>query len=470
MKKIVTFVLMFLAIYFYSIPVTHANSDYSYKWISQSDYLDLYPEQTARLWVLVENTGTKTWDNTVPIHLGTSNPLDRNSDFYKPSDWISANRPAWLTDNTIIKPGDRAVFMFEVTAPKTPGVYQEYFRPVVENASWLEDYGIFWQINVKSIESSAGIPHDPDQNYSTNGIYRSELVSQETPKFTIAQGETKKLNIQIKNVGTATWHNTGNNPIHLGTGDPWDRYSIFTNSNWPSVNRAATINENNINPSDIASYTLTLQAPANAKLGTYIEKFESVAENISWFMDYNITYEITVKSSDPKYGEIIKNDDIDQFLSSGDTISITDLASGKAMTVQTLGMDHYHADVAPIDTSGTDLIRDIYNFRDEFIPWCDGDDWILWKPNAVTVQISSDPQKRKIAAAMVGCPHDVDGGITNNNFPGHFCLHFFESMQHGKETPDCSFQKMVQKAGGNPDYSTYGQAEACWNPCVTGDC
>ncbi|HPN67261.1 MAG TPA: hypothetical protein PLZ62_01245 [bacterium] len=449
---------------------TNAAADYSYRWISQSGYVDLFPEQTARLWVLVENTGTKTWDKNVPIHLGTSNPVDRDSIFYHSSDWLSPNRPAWLTDDTIIQPGDRAVFMFEITAPATPGTYQEYFRPVVENAGWLEDYGIYWQINVKSVESTAGVPQDPNQDYSTDGIYRSELVYQESPQFSITQGETKKLAIQIKNTGTATWHNTGDNPVHLGTGDPWDRHSIFTNSNWVSTNRPAAINENNVNPSDLASYNLVITAPTDAAPGIYVEKFESVAENISWFMDYNITYIITVKSTNPQYGELITDDDVDQFLSSGDTIDITDLQSGKSMTVQTIGMDHYHADVAPIDATGTDLIREIYNFHDEFIPWCDGDDWILWQPNAVTVRVSSDPQNRQIAAAMVGCPHDTDGGITNNNFPGHFCLHFLNSMQHGQETPDCSFQKMVQKAAGNPNYSTYGQTEPCWNPCVTGDC
>lgn len=470
MKKIITFFFLSIILILPNTYTASAKPEYSYKWISQSNYLNLYPKETARLWVLIENTGTKNWDKNIPIHLGTSNPLDRKSDFYDSTDWLSNNRSAWLTDDTIIKPGERAVFMFNIVAPAKTGKYQEYFRPVIEGVSWLEDYGIFWEINIQSPDNTAGTPHNPEEEYQTDGIYRSELIYQESPVLSLKQGETKSLTIQIKNTGTATWHNTGLSPIRLGTSEPWDRSSTFYNSSWISQNRLSTISENDVNPSEIASYKITLKVPDSTVPGYYEEKFQSVAENVTWFMDYNIVYKISVRSSDSKYGELISNDDVDQFVDSGVQITITDLNSQRSMRVQTIGMDHWHADVFPLAKSDTDLIRDIYNFRNEFIPWCNGDDWILWQPNAVTVQIDSDPSHRTIAAAMVGCPHDVDGGNTVNEFPGHFCLHFLNSMQHGKNETDCSFQKMVQKAGGNPNWATYGQATPCWNPCVGGGC
>lgn len=470
MNKYLLTITSIIAILASLIPPAYAKPDFSYKWISQSKYLTLFPEETARLWVMIENTGNATWDKNTPIHLGTSNPLDRISEFYEPSDWLAPNRSAWLTDDTIIKPGDRAVFMFDITAPIKPGKYQEFFQPVVEGISWLEDYGIFWEITVKSPEEIAGSPQNPEEKYQTDGIYRSELVYQESPVLSLKQGESKTLKIEIKNVGTATWHNTGQAPVRLGTANPWDRSSIFHNSSWLAANRITNITENNIDPSKTATYSLTLHVPADATPGFYEENFQSVAENVTWFMDYNITYKISVRSSDSKYGEIIPNDEVDKFVDSGVQMTITDLASQRSMRVQAIGMDHWHSDVIPVDKNGTDLIRDIYDFRGEFIPWCGGSDWILWKPNAVTVQIDSDPLHRSIAAAMVGCPHDVDGGNTVNEFPGHFCLHFLDSMQHGKSEPDCSFQKMVQKAGGNTNWATYGQTAPCWNPCVGGGC
>jgi len=450
--------------------VSHAAPEYSYKWISQSSYIDLYPDETARLWVMIENTGTRTWDNTVPIHLGTSHGNDRASQFYTANDWLSPNRAAWLTDDTIIKPGERAVFMFDITAPTQSGSYKEYFQPVIEGISWLEDYGIYWEINVKSSISEPNVVHQPENNYGTDGIYRSELVSQDLSTLMIAQGSSQQVNIQIKNTGTATWYQDGEFPVRLGTGDPWDRSSIFHDNSWLSGNRVTTINEDRVDPAGIGSYTFTISVPSETKPGIYYEKFESVAENKTWFMDFNITFKITVYNPNPGYGQLLTNDQVDQFNGSGSIITITDLKTGQQMLVKALGMDHWHSDVVPLTPDDTQVIRNIWNFNGEFTPYCPGSDWILWQPDAVTVQIDTDPEHRTIAASIIGCPHDVDGGITDNGFPGHLCLHFLDSMQHGQSTPDCSFQKMIQKAAGNPDYRTFGQTAPCWNPCITGDC
>ncbi|MFA4930521.1 MAG: hypothetical protein WC570_01485 [Patescibacteria group bacterium] len=463
--------ILFFLLFPILLPIsTHAQTEYSYKWISQSSYVQLYPEEETQFWVLIENTGQATWDKNLPIHLGTDRQPDRQSIFYDSSDWLTTNRAGELTEDTVVPPGGRAVFLFNIIAPNQPGTHREYFRPVIENVSWLEDYGIYWDITVKPKENETTIPNDSTDNYITDGSYRSQLLSPDVTQFTLAQGDSKNLHLQIKNVGTATWYNDGPSPIHLATARDWDRTSIFYNNSWLSQNRTTAINESNVPPSQNASYNLVLTAPTNAIPGIYSESFQSVAENITWFMDYDITYEITVRSSDPKYGEIVRNNTIDQFLSSGHQITITDLASGQSLQVKTISMDRWHADVVPLTTNDTAIIREIYNYYDDFHPGCTGDDWILWQPNAVTVQIDTDSQSRKIAASMDGCAHDVNGGITDNGFPGHFDLHFYESMMHGKEEFDCSFQKMVQKAAGNPNWPTYGQADPCWNPCVGGGC
>lgn len=48
---------------------------------------------------------------------------------------------------------------------------------------------------------------------------------------------------------------------------------------------------------------------------------------------------------------------------------------------------------------------------------------------------------------MNGMPHGGDG-IPDNDFSGHFCLHFLGSTTHKSETPDLAHQLMVHKAGG----------------------
>jgi hypothetical protein len=49
---------------------------------------------------------------------------------------------------------------------------------------------------------------------------------------------------------------------------------------------------------------------------------------------------------------------------------------------------------------------------------------------------------------MNGMPHGGDG-IPNNDFSGHFCVHFFRSTTHRSTDPDLAHQLMVHKAAGN---------------------
>ena len=47
-----------------------------------------------------------------------------------------------------VGPGQVAWFQFGVQAPITPGVYFLGLRPLVEGASWMEDFGVFWLVTV----------------------------------------------------------------------------------------------------------------------------------------------------------------------------------------------------------------------------------------------------------------------------------------------------------------------------------
>jgi hypothetical protein len=129
--------------------ITVFEPEYSGEWFSQSDWPMLTEGDTKTLQIKYKNTGSKTWYNsgTNPIRLGTNNPIDRNSAFYNPTDWISANRPTTMDENEV-KPGEIATFTFIVRAPLATGEFNEYFRPVVEGKTWLEDKGTFLKIYV----------------------------------------------------------------------------------------------------------------------------------------------------------------------------------------------------------------------------------------------------------------------------------------------------------------------------------
>ena len=49
------------------------------------------------------------------------------------------------------------------------------------------------------------------------------------------------------------------------------------------------------------------------------------------------------------------------------------------------------------------------------------------------------------AASMNGMPHGTYA-ITNNNFDGHFCIHFYNSRTHETNNVDTAHQNCVARA------------------------
>jgi hypothetical protein len=48
-----------------------------------------------------------------------------------------------------VDPGQIGTFHFWITVPGGSKNYKEYFTPLVENVSWLTDYGLYFPIQVK---------------------------------------------------------------------------------------------------------------------------------------------------------------------------------------------------------------------------------------------------------------------------------------------------------------------------------
>ena len=91
------------------------------------------------------NVGTNTWQQS-SMQVGTSNPDNRTSQFSN-NTWISPTRPANMSQSSA-SPGTNASFEFMLTAPYTPGTYDEYFNLVNSNTTWLNDPGFNITINV----------------------------------------------------------------------------------------------------------------------------------------------------------------------------------------------------------------------------------------------------------------------------------------------------------------------------------
>src|SRR5207248_681208 len=127
---------------------------YSSQYAGQSTASSMAPGSQQTVYVDYLNTGTKIWSSAgaTPVRLGTSHPKDRVSSYYDAS-WLAASRPnsvigrvngdGSVTPTATVSPGEKARFQFTITAPTSPNTYREYFQPVVETVTWLEDYGQF---------------------------------------------------------------------------------------------------------------------------------------------------------------------------------------------------------------------------------------------------------------------------------------------------------------------------------------
>ena len=122
---------------------------YSARWVGQSQPAPLAGtgEQTA--WIEFRNAGNQTWQRggAAPFRLGTTNPRDRSSGLAGSTGWVSPSRIQ--LDQSSVGPGQVGRFTFTFKANGKPrGTYREYFRPLVEGVTWLEDWGVSLPVTI----------------------------------------------------------------------------------------------------------------------------------------------------------------------------------------------------------------------------------------------------------------------------------------------------------------------------------
>ncbi len=127
--------------------------------------------------------------------------------------------------------------------------------------------------------------------------------------------------------------------------------------------------------------------------------------------------------------QIIPWERVNHLFKVGEEAKITDLLTGLSLQVVRLG-GSLHADIEPLTEHDTRQLREIY-----------GGQW-SWSRRAVIFELRG----LKIAASINGFPHG-NKRITNN-FPGHFCIHFWGSKIHLSQRVDPDHQRMLLLAAG----------------------
>jgi hypothetical protein len=127
--------------------------------------------------------------------------------------------------------------------------------------------------------------------------------------------------------------------------------------------------------------------------------------------------------------EMIPWESVNELLPKNSNFTVLDVETGKRFNVQRRAGSQ-HADVQPLTSKDTKIMKEIYE-----------GEW-SWRRKAIIV-IYDD---KWIAASMHGMPHGA--GKIDNGFPGHFCIHFYDSKTHRSNHMDLSHKLMTLKAAG----------------------
>jgi hypothetical protein len=122
----------------------YTDSGYSVPFTNTNGQIDMAPGQTAYLTVDARNVGYDTWPQSF-VRLGTDNP-ENSSSLFSNGSWLSPTRIAMQQSS--VTPGSDATFRIPITAPSTPGSYNQYFNLVAEDITWMNDPGLYFSINV----------------------------------------------------------------------------------------------------------------------------------------------------------------------------------------------------------------------------------------------------------------------------------------------------------------------------------
>ncbi|KOP83080.1 hypothetical protein AMS60_11720 [Bacillus sp. FJAT-21945] len=127
--------------------------------------------------------------------------------------------------------------------------------------------------------------------------------------------------------------------------------------------------------------------------------------------------------------EMLPWDKVNKTLPKYSKFIVMDVETGEKFHVQRRAGSN-HADVQPLTSKDTKIMKKVYDGK-----WS-------WKRRAIIV-INGN---QWIAASMHGMPHGA--GALKNNFPGHFCIHFYGSTTHRTNFMDLSHKLMILKSAG----------------------
>jgi hypothetical protein len=160
-------------------------------WYGQSGYPTLCPGERSTATVAYYNSGSFGWVRGrmgEMAFLGTSDPIPGHD---QPSQLggdgqLGSAATGWPRYNRVaaqpadyVGPGQVAWFQFTVQAPTASGNSVLFVRPVIEGATWMEDFGVYWLVSVKDANTGELITVTPtsegDAEIGTTREYNADV-------------------------------------------------------------------------------------------------------------------------------------------------------------------------------------------------------------------------------------------------------------------------------------------------------
>ena len=173
------------------------------QWYGQSGYPTLCPGQTSTATVAYYNSGSQGWVKGrmgEVAYLGTwgpepgqdrATPLGGDGTAGSPATgWPRYNRIA-IQPAAYVGPAQVAWFQFTIQAPLQAGTYRLYLRPLIEGATWMEDFGVFWLVTVLNPDGTPPPQPDATTGYrfvsvaTSRGTFGTHLIKERLSQVTV---------------------------------------------------------------------------------------------------------------------------------------------------------------------------------------------------------------------------------------------------------------------------------------------
>lgn len=306
-----------------------------------------------------------------------------------------------------------------------------FFEYTVKSGDTLYRIAKNHNTTVNNIKSINGLTSDTiytGQKLVLKGTQQSTPVKTTTPKtYKIVAGDTlwnisKRYNIPIETIKSI--NNLTSDRIYVGQ-------ELTLQGNTTTAAKPSVTYINYAVKSGDTQWSIAIDH------GIPVHELQSVngfTDNTALSIDQNIKIPVhavpVMETKSEKNGEYLDWwEGVQYVFPINATAKVTDYETGKSFNIQrTIGANH--ADCEPRTSNDAQIAKDIWG-------------GYSWKTRAVIVEVNG----RQIAGSMSYMPHSIQY-ITDNNFNGHFDIHFLNSTRHKDGAIDQNHQEMVKVAAG----------------------